>query len=114
MEAKTINCQLSVVRGWVRREKTAAAIMKDKNGDVPIKNEDTGEVLNLIKETDVPTPIENGFLVSDFFLHKRFKYLNLITELAIHVKKKFLDFCITHMHASCYVLLITSITFLGK
>ena len=62
MEAKTINCQLYMIKGWVRREKTAASLMKDENGDVPIKNEDTGEVLNLIKETDVPTPIENGFL----------------------------------------------------
>ena len=67
MEAKTINCQLYMIKGWVRREKSAAAIMKDENGDVPIKNEVTGEVLNLIKETDVPTPIENGFLVSDCF-----------------------------------------------
>ena len=67
MEARTISCQLFMIKGWVRREKTAALIMKDDNGDVPIKNEDTGEVLNLIKETDVPTPIENGFLVSNSF-----------------------------------------------
>ena len=67
MEAMTINCQLYMIKGWVRREKTAALLMKDENGDVPIRNEDTGEVLNLIKKTDVPTPIENGFLVSEYF-----------------------------------------------
>ena len=65
MEARTINCQLYKIYGWVRREKRAAQKMNDENGDVPIRNEDTGEViLNLIKDTDKPTPIPHGILVS--------------------------------------------------
>ncbi len=65
MEARTINCQLYKIYGWVRREKRAARKMNDENGDVPIRNEDTGEViLNLIKDTDKPTPIPHGILVS--------------------------------------------------
>jgi hypothetical protein len=64
MEARTINCQLYRIKGWVRRERKAAARLDDKNGDVPIKN---GEEFNLIKETDIPTPIQDGFLVSDHF-----------------------------------------------
>ena len=64
MEATTINCQLYRIYGWVKREQTAALKKKDKNGEVPIRNEDTGEILNLIKDKDTPTPIHNGFLVS--------------------------------------------------
>jgi hypothetical protein len=64
MEAKTINCQLYRIYGWVKREQTAALKTKDKNGEVAIRNEDTGEILNLIKDKDTPTPIQNGFLVS--------------------------------------------------
>ena len=64
MEARTINCQLYKIYGWVRREKTAARKMNDENGDVLIKDEDTGQGLNLIRDTDKPTPIQNGILVS--------------------------------------------------
>ena len=64
MEARTINCQLYKIYGWVRREKTAARKMNDENGDVLIKDEDTGQGLNLIREADKPTPIQNGILVS--------------------------------------------------
>ena len=63
MEARTINCQLYKIYGWVRREKKAAQKYNDENGDVPIRNEDTGEILNLIKDTDKPTPIPHGILV---------------------------------------------------
>jgi hypothetical protein len=66
MEATTINCQLYRIYGWVKREQRAAHKIKDGNGEVAIKNEDTGEILNLIKDTDTPTPIQNGFLVSAF------------------------------------------------
>ncbi len=64
MEARTSSCQLYKIYGWVRREKKAAQKLNDENGDVPIKNEETGEVLNLIKDTDKPTPIPHGILVS--------------------------------------------------
>ncbi len=64
MEARTTNCQLYKIYGWVRREKKAAQKLNDENGDVPIKNEETGEVLNLIKDTDKLTPIPHGILVS--------------------------------------------------
>ena len=59
-----MNCQLYRIHGWVKREDTAAARMKDPNGEVPIRNEETGERLNLIKDTDIFTPISGGFLVS--------------------------------------------------
>ncbi|CAB3991426.1 Hypothetical predicted protein [Paramuricea clavata] len=62
MEATTINCQLYRIYGWVKREQRAAHKIKDGNGEVAIKNEDTGDILNLIKDTDTPTPIQNGFL----------------------------------------------------
>ncbi|CAB3990428.1 Hypothetical predicted protein [Paramuricea clavata] len=62
MEATTINCQLYRIYGWVKREQTAALKKKDKNGEVAIRNQDTGEILNLIKDKDTPTPIQNGFL----------------------------------------------------
>ena len=55
MEARTSNCQLY---------KIYAQQMNDENGDVSIRNEDTGEILNLIKDTDKPTPIPHGILVS--------------------------------------------------
>lgn len=64
MEARTINCQLYRIHGWVKREDMAAAREKDPNGEVPIRNEETGEILNLIKDTDASTPISSGFLVS--------------------------------------------------
>jgi hypothetical protein len=67
MEARAINCQLFKIYGWVRRVKSAAEKMGDKNGDVAIKNGDTGRDLNLIKKTDIPIPTENGFLVSHHF-----------------------------------------------
>ena len=64
MEARTSNCQLYKIYGWVRRDKRAAQEMNDENGDVPIRNEDTGEIVNLIKDFDKPTPIPHGILVS--------------------------------------------------
>ena len=63
MEARTINCQLYRIRGWVKREERAAERVKDVNGEVPIRNKETGEILNLIKDTDTPSPITGGFLV---------------------------------------------------
>ena len=48
MEARTINCQLYRIRGWVKREERAAERVKDVNGEVPIRNKETGEILNLI------------------------------------------------------------------
>ncbi|XP_028410770.1 uncharacterized protein LOC114533451 [Dendronephthya gigantea] len=62
MEAITINCQLYKIYGWVKREETAAIKLKDNNGEVPLRNEYTGEILNLIKDSDTPTPIKNGFV----------------------------------------------------
>ena len=64
MEARTINCQLNRIHGWVKREDKAAEKEKYNNGEVPIRKEGTGELLNLIKETDTPIPITGGFLVS--------------------------------------------------
>ena len=64
MKAITCNCQLYKIYGWVKREETAAKKMNDENGEVPLRNEYTGEILNLIKDTDTPTPIRNGFVVS--------------------------------------------------
>ncbi|XP_028414368.1 uncharacterized protein LOC114537522 isoform X2 [Dendronephthya gigantea] len=59
----TINCQLYKIYGWIKREETAAIKLKDNNGEVPLRNEYTGEILNLITlDTDTPTPIKNGFV----------------------------------------------------
>ncbi|XP_028414367.1 uncharacterized protein LOC114537522 isoform X1 [Dendronephthya gigantea] len=62
MQAITINCQLYKIYGWVKREGLAAVKLRDDNGEVPLRNEYTGEILNLIKDTDTPTPIKNGFV----------------------------------------------------
>ncbi|XP_028414401.1 uncharacterized protein LOC114537548 isoform X2 [Dendronephthya gigantea] len=59
MEART-NAQLYKIYGWVKRKNAAA--FHDNNGEVPLKNEDTGEILNLIKDTDRLAHTEDGFL----------------------------------------------------
>ena len=67
MEART-SAQLYKIYGWVKREKSAASKMPDNNGEVPLTNEHTGEMLNLIKDTDKLVHTEDGFLVSIYVL----------------------------------------------
>ena len=63
MEAIT-DGQLIKIVGWVRREVSAARKMNDDNGEVPIRNEDTNEVLNLLCNANPPTPCAHRNAVS--------------------------------------------------
>ena len=62
MEAIT-DGQLKKIVGWVKREESAARKINDDNGEVPIQNEDTNEVLNLLSNTNKPTPCGHGNVV---------------------------------------------------
>ncbi|XP_046861430.1 uncharacterized protein LOC124454698 [Xenia sp. Carnegie-2017] len=75
MEAIT-DGQLIKIVGWVRREVSAARKMNDDNGEVPIRNEDTNEVLNLLCNANPPNPCAHSNAVSQPFsvnLHPIYK-----------------------------------------
>lgn len=57
------NGQLYKIYGWVKREEIDAKKMKDEIGEVPIKNEHTGEILDLINETEISTLIDDGCIL---------------------------------------------------
>ena len=41
------------VQGWVRREENAAQLCGDNNDAVPLRDEVTGQILNLVNSTDL-------------------------------------------------------------
>lgn len=65
MRAKFGPDQLLRIRGWIRREPKAAELFHDENGEVLICGADERE-LNLIKNEDVLSIIEDRYIVQPF------------------------------------------------